>query len=139
MWNMAQQLPRFVRPDKRRRNPMASTTVVLFGAGATKACGGPLTNEILPQAFQPAVRKAIEREYYVDLLDRFLVENFHVPQQPTARTDADYPALPLLLSLIDKAIDRGQPMGPNWSVDLLQQVRRALRYVVFALLEYRLR
>ncbi len=27
---------------------MNNRTVVVFGAGATKACGGPLTNEILP-------------------------------------------------------------------------------------------
>jgi len=118
---------------------MASNTVVLFGAGATKACGGPLTNEIIPQAFEPTVRIQIEREYYVDLLDQFLVQNFHVPQQQADRTEADYPALPLLLSLVDTAIDRNQPMGANWTVDLLRQVRRALQYMIFALLEYKLR
>jgi len=114
-------------------------TVVIFGAGATKACGGPLTNEILPEAFEPAIRNQIEREYYIDLLDRFLIENFHVPQNQSERTESDYPALPLLLSLVDTAIDRNQPMGPNWSVDILRQVRRALQYLVFALLEYKLR
>ena len=118
---------------------MATNTVVLFGAGATKACGGPLTNEILPQAFEPAVRSEIEREYYIDLLDRFLIENFHLAQRQADRTDADYPALPLLLSLVDTAIDRNHPMGPEWTVDLLRQVRRALQYMVFALLEYKLR
>lgn len=118
---------------------MTAKTVVLFGAGATKACGGPLTNEILPQAFEPQVRREIEREYYIDLLDGFLIENFYLPQQQVARTEADYPALPLLLSLVDKAIDRNQPMGPNWPVDKLRQVRRALQYMVFALLEYKLR
>ena len=30
---------------------MNEKTVVVLGAGATKACGGPLTNEILPGAF----------------------------------------------------------------------------------------
>lgn len=118
---------------------MASNTVILFGAGATKACGGPLTNEILPQAFEPMVRSKIEREYYIDLLDQFLVENFHLPQQQTDRTEADYPALPLLLSLVDKALDLKQPMGPNWAVNKLGDVRRALQYMVFALLEYKLR
>lgn len=116
-----------------------TNTVVLFGAGATKACGGPLTNEILPQAFEPHVRAEIEREYYIDLLDQFLVQNFHVPAQQAERTPDDYPGLPLLLSLVDTAIDRGQPMGDAWPVDLLRQVRRALQYLVFALLEYRLR
>jgi len=118
---------------------MAPSTIVLFGAGATKACGGPLTNEILPGAFEPAVRREIEREYYIDLLDRFLIENFHLPQRQAERTESDYPALPLLLSLVDTAIDRNQPMGVGWTVDLLRQVRRALQYMVFALLEYKLR
>ena len=118
---------------------MTPNTIVLFGAGATKACGGPLTNEILLEAFQPAIRSEIEREYYIDLLDRFLIENFHVPQLPGDRSEADYPALPLLLSLVDTAIDRKQPMGSSWTVDLLGQVRRALQYIVFALLEYKLR
>jgi hypothetical protein len=70
-------------------------------AGATKACGGPLTNEILPQAFEPTVRKQIEQEYYIDLLDRFLID---LPQQQEDRTECDYPALPLLLSVVDTAV-----------------------------------
>ena len=118
---------------------MPSNTVIVFGAGATKACGGPLTNEILPQAFEPTVRSEIEREYYIDLLDQFLVENFHLPKVESERTKTDYPGLPLLLSLIDTAIDRNQPMGPSWPIDLLRQVRRALQYMIFALLEYKLR
>jgi len=118
---------------------MASETVVIFGAGATKACGGPLTNEILPEAFEPTVRREIEREDYIGLLDGFLIENFHLPQEPTEWTKTDYPALPLLLSLVDTAIDRNQPMGSDWPVERLRQVRRALQYMVFALLEYKLR
>lgn len=118
---------------------MTSNTVVIFGAGATRACGGPLTNEILPQAFDPEVRQKIEREYYIDLLDDFLVENFYLPRLQQARSESDYPALPLLLSLVDKAIDRKQPMGHNWPVDKLNDVRRALQYMIFALLEYKLR
>ena len=31
---------------------MRTETVLIFGAGATKACGGPLTNEILPRTFE---------------------------------------------------------------------------------------
>ena len=51
---------------------MNTDTIVVFGAGATKACGGPLTAEILPQAFVPNVRKAIQRQDYMKLLDDFL-------------------------------------------------------------------
>jgi hypothetical protein len=113
-------------------------TVILFGAGATKACGGPLTNEILPQAFQQGMQREIDREEFIPLLRDFLVENFHLPQSEVDRTESDYPALPLLISLIDTAIDRKQPMG-SYSVDRLRDVRRALQYMIFALLEYRLR
>lgn len=37
--------------------------IVVLGAGATKACGGPLTNEILPWAFRNP--EVINREGYV--------------------------------------------------------------------------
>ncbi len=46
---------------------MATNTVILFGAGATKVCVCPLTNEILPEAFQLGVRPDIEREGYIAL------------------------------------------------------------------------
>jgi len=118
---------------------MAAKTVVLFGAGATKACGGPLTNEILPQAFEPTVINDIRREGFTELLDQFLIENFHLSPQQADRAESDYPALPLLLSLIDTAIDRNQPMGPDWAVEQLRLVREALEYTIFALLEYKLR
>jgi hypothetical protein len=118
---------------------MGSNTVVIFGAGATKACGGPLTNEILPQALEPTIRSAIEREDFINLLEPFLIENFHLPKRYEDRAESDYPALPLLLSLLDKAIDLDQPMGPTWPTDKLRVVRRSLQYTVFALLEYKLR
>lgn len=138
------------------------STVVIFGAGATKACGGPLTNEILPLAYDPHVRNEIaqssqrnliEREGYADLLEEFLVENFHLPRLADDRKTNDYPALPLLLSLIDTAIDRKQPFSPKWVseriIDVNQSngyfrqslvhVREALEYLIFAVLEYQLR
>src|SRR6266849_3552309 len=116
-----------------------SKTIVIFGAGATKACGGPLTNEILPQAFEPTVRSEIRREGYDDLLERFLTQNFHLPPATEPRKPKHYPALPLLLSLIDTAIDRKQPLGPKWSSEDLVKVREALEYVIFALLDYKLK
>lgn len=113
--------------------------VLIFGAGATKACGGPLTNEILPQAFQPQIRAAIAREGYDDLLEHFLIENFHLPPNQRSRKGLHYPGLPLLLSLIDTAIDRKQPLGANWGADRLVLVREALEYVIFALLDHNLK
>lgn len=136
--------------------------VVVFGAGATKACGGPLTNEILPDAYAPKVRAemerdgyndVIQREGYADLLDEFLVNSFHVPRDRAVRNQGSYPGLPLLLSLIDTAIDRKEPLGPRWVPERIPEgeaqsprgrrsltdLRQSLEYIVFALLDYKLR
>ena len=59
---------------------MRSDTVLIFGAGATKACGGPLTNEILPRAFE--LQEFINREEFLDILDRFLKEMGLTPGEP---------------------------------------------------------
>lgn len=114
---------------------MPSNPIVIFGAGATKACGGPLTNEILPNAFDAI--DEIEREGFLNLLNDFLAQNFHVPPLPEQQ-QSDYPALPLLLSLIDTAIDRKHSFGPKWDLDRLVKVRDALEYAIFAILEYQL-
>jgi hypothetical protein len=111
--------------------------VVLFGAGATKACGGPLTNEILPEVL--ANRAALEREGYLKLIDRFLVENFNLPRSRSRRRAAHYPPLPLVLSLVDTALDRGDALGSRWPASDLRYVRDGLEYAVFALLEHHLR
>jgi hypothetical protein len=112
---------------------MCSMPVVIFGAGATKACGGPLTAEILPRAFE--CEAELGREDFFLTLDGFLIENFHVPENHGARQADHYPALPLLISLIDTAIDRKHSFGANWPVDRLMDVRNALEYAIFALLD----
>ncbi len=95
--------------------------VVVLGAGATKACGGPLTGEILPRAFlKPALLQSLQR---------FLAQHFGVPR--SGRREEDYPQLPLLLSLIDTAIDREHGFGGNWTVDQLRAVRKQAEYAVF--------
>lgn len=134
-------------------------TVVVFGAGATKACDGPLTNEILWLAYDPGTRAAmeqqnyigvIERESYAPLLNEFLVELFNVPALPARRKRDSYPGLPLLLSIIDTAIDRKEPLGSKWVPERvapgdpsgrrsLIDLRQALEYIIFAVLDYTLR
>ena len=149
-------------PTPAPRRHAGKKVVVVFGAGATKACGGPLTNEILPHAYDPAIRQAMERdgykdviqrEGYADLLDEFLVNNFNVPHNPAERNQGSYPGLPLLLSLIDTAIDRKEPLGPHWVPERISgdevsnpggrrsliDLRQSLEYIVFALLDYKLR
>ena len=110
-------------------------TVVIFGAGATKACGGPLTNEILPDVFTS--RANLARTDHVNLLEEFLVKTFHLPM--TRRTAAHYPPLPLVLSLIDTALDRDDAFSAAWPPSRLREVRDALEYSIYALLEYRLK
>ena len=126
-----------------------NTPVVILGAGATKACGGPLTNEILLEAFRRrgSFGGGSFGVDYINLLERFLQENFHLTTDAIARGQDDYPALPLLLSLIDLGIDKGQPFKPltgatQWHPEAkrtdyvsLAKVRRALEYAISAVLE----
>jgi hypothetical protein len=119
------------RPSRGPGNP-----ILVLGAGATKACNGPLTNEILFDAGQAV--SSIEREGYLSALDCFLEAVFHMPARPV-RTKLAYPGLPLLMSLIDTAIDRNQPLHSDYDVDRLREVRAAIEYAIFAVLEYKLR
>jgi hypothetical protein len=110
--------------------------VLVLGAGATKACGGPLTNDSLFEADQAVT--GIEREGYLALLDGFLEQVFRLPQR-NSRVKTSYPGLPLLMSLIDAAIDRGQPLRSGYDAAKLRDVRAALDYTIFAVLEFKLR
>ena len=114
---------------------MLGRTVVVFGAGATRACGGPLTNEILPDLL--AKRGTLEREGYLKLVELFLVDIFNLPR--TGRRPEHFPPLPLVLSLVDTAVDRGDAFGRKWGAAQLRTVREGLEYGIFALLEDRLR
>ena len=66
-----------------------SETVVILGAGATKASGGPLTDEILRDVF---VNKAdFPDPAVLTDLEQFLHQNFHVsagaPRRSTQVSD----------------------------------------------------
>src|SRR5215212_2476957 len=98
------------------------TPLIILGAGATKAAGGKMTNEILPGMFAGPPPNS---ERPVATLERLLVEVFAVP---TARSDDSFPPLPLLLSLIDTAIDREEPIAPQWGPERLTEVRREIEY-----------
>lgn len=106
---------------------------VVLGAGATKACDGPLTGEILPKAFEATRGKQLE------LLDRFLRQLFSVPEAMGTRKQGDYPPLPTLLSLLDTAISREHDLGPNWPTATLRKVRRQAEYAVFRAIAYSMR
>jgi len=107
-------------------------TVVFLGAGATKACGGPMTNEILPlivggATFDPANR--------LPQLNQFLQDQFHVsPGTP----QESYPGLPMLMSLLDTALERRQPFHPLWDSNSILGIREAIEFGIFDVLENRL-
>ena len=112
--------------------------IVIFGAGATAACDGPVTNRILPDAFKafhgPQPPQTYNREEFFYTVEDFLKDNFHLPTDLADRKDHHYPGLPLLLSLIDSAIDRGQPFGGR-DLDKLRNVRGSIEYLIFAVLQ----
>ena len=112
-------------------------TVVIFGAGASKACGAPLTAEILPEALKR--QHELEREGYLHLLDGFFQAEFHLPLDPSQRSPGNYPPLPLLLSLVDTALNRKQPLGSFRDPDRVLILRSAIEYAIFAVIEQALR
>lgn len=98
---------------------------IILGAGATKACNGPLTAEILPTAFSATPGVELAR------LNAFLQDIFGVPANLKARTPGDYPPLPTVLSLLDTAISREHDFGRKWPTTELRLVRRQAEYAVF--------
>lgn len=112
-------------------------TVIVLGAGATKACGGPLTDQILPAAFSLAARPdAGVNQEFLTCAREFLNSVFHVPLNST--DGADYPSLTLILGLIDMAIDRRHNFGSRWKPSDLAIAREAFNYLIFKILDHQL-
>lgn len=111
-------------------------TVVFLGAGATKACGGPLTSEILPNIVRGwHSAGAPPPPDRLGLLEEFLRTQFHVTFQSP---DQHYPALPLVMSLIDTALDRHQSLHPSWGYSRVSDLREAIELGIFDHLEEKL-
>jgi hypothetical protein len=86
------------------------------------------------------MRGAPEREHIPARLSKVSLENFHVPQGgPSSAIIAGFPGLPLVLRNAEKAVDGEYPMGPNGSIGKPGKVRPALEYIVFSILENKLR
>jgi hypothetical protein len=110
-------------------------TVVFLGAGATKSVGGPLTNEILPTilaANQSGVAPVPDFGGKLPPLKSFLEELFHVTQDMEKES---YPGLPLLMSLLDTAIERRQVFHSNWDGAKIAELREAIELGIFDALE----
>jgi hypothetical protein len=126
---------------------MEANPVFIFGAGASKACGGPLTDQILHTAFSnqdlyPRIHR--DRPKEVDLVQRCLIEHFHVPRD--GADEPDYPPLTLFMSLLDLAIERNRPLPqrkPEFPKGIgrqeLTSIRATVEYIIFAVLDYHLR
>jgi hypothetical protein len=68
----------------------------------------------------------------VDALVEFLAQEFHV----NATTPKEnYPGLPLLMSLIDTALDRREVFCGRWDLDAVAQLREAIEFGIFEVLE----
>jgi hypothetical protein len=106
------------------------STVVFLGAGATKSCGGPLTNEILHEIVSTA-----DPSSQLPLLQEFLKNLFHVD---VGLSKEHYPGLPLVMSLVDTALDRREAFHPKWNTQKLSEIREAVELGIFDHLEERL-
>lgn len=110
-----------------------SGTVLFLGAGATKSVQGPMTDEILPAIYaESASLAAIDPVGRVAELVRFLETEFHVS---AGLTKEQYPGLPLLMSLLDMALDRREPFDRAWDVGVLSGLREAIELGIFDVLE----
>ena len=105
-------------------------TVLFLGAGATKSCNGPLTDEILP-----AILKAPDPSESSPVLSEFFANVFHI--QPAAPKEL-FPGLPLVMSLLDMALDRRQAFHPEWDPQRVSELRQTIELRIFDLLEERL-
>ena len=122
---------------------MSEKPIIILGAGATKACGGPLTDEILPAALNGEMEhddqktSLADREELLYFTSQFLTDCFNVPMTRPV-TKVDCPSLPMVLSMLRRSIDLKQPIG-NWEGERLVKAKRAIEYSIFAVIEAALR
>ena len=108
-------------------------TVVFLGAGATKSVHGPMTDEILPAMYAAKARipATDDPRGRIGHVVNFLEQTFNVsPGLPKEQ----YPSLPVLMSLLDTAINRREDLG-DWHVTELTQLRAGLELGIFDVLE----
>jgi hypothetical protein len=123
---------------------MQEKPIIILGAGATKACGGPLTGDILPAALNGEMahddQKTLvaDREELLLLTREFMTTCFNVPVDPRPIRKEDCPSLPMVLSMLRRSVELHQPLGA-WEGEHLVKARRAVEYAIFAVIEATLR
>ncbi|WP_321473574.1 hypothetical protein [uncultured Paludibaculum sp.] len=110
-----------------------SGTVLFLGAGATKSVQGPMTDEILPAIYtEKTLNAGSDPKGQVAKLALFLETEFHVhPGLPKEQ----YPGLPLLMSLMDMALERRELFDAEWDVGVVTELREAIELGIFDVLE----
>src|SRR5262245_12149750 len=109
-------------------------TVLFLGAGATKSVYGPMTDEILPAMLSPqSPLVATDPKRGIAALGRFLHSQFHVTG---GLPKEHYPSLPLLMSLLDLALERCVLFHPDWVVAAVAELREAIELGIFDVLEH---
>ncbi|MBI1281775.1 MAG: hypothetical protein GC179_26865 [Anaerolineaceae bacterium] len=123
---------------------MVEKPIIILGAGATKACGGPLTDEILPAALNGQMEHdntktlVADREELLWLMKEFMSDCFNVPTDRQPIRSQDCPSLPMVLSMLKRSIDSNRPIG-TWDGERLIKAKRAIEYAIFAVIEAALR
>jgi len=117
---------------------MPEQTILFLGAGATASVRigpverAPTTGGILPRIYRNRSASSYDPKGRIDQLAAFLQEEFHVdPELP----ENQYPGLPLLMSLIDMALDRREAINANWDIGMLSELREAIELGIFDVLE----
>jgi len=107
--------------------------VYVLGAGASKAHGAPLTDEILPWAFTK--RTGVNQRRLTMVAD-FLEKVFRFRAGSTMRNWRACPGLTETMSVVDMAIDRGERLHRAYGKKQLRSVRENLEYLIFKTLDF---
>jgi SIR2-like protein len=126
-----------IRIQVKRGSQPSELDVYVFGAGASRVHGAPLTDTILPYAFGHV--RSEDRANF-DLIARFLADVFGFAVKrfdPKSRDPARnaYPGLVDILSTVDLALDRKENLARGYDLTRLRQVRDALNYAIFVAIE----
>src|SRR5436305_1913080 len=89
--------------------------VYVLGAGASRGCGAPLANELLPYALNERTLRGVLHDRWLQPVRQFLRDVFGFdPDAPGAHGDRprpeEYPGLVDVLSMVDLAIDRKESL-----------------------------
>lgn len=113
---------------------MSEYRVFFFGAGASKAEGGPLTSELL---FESLNHSMVPGEF-TTIVKRFLKDFFGIDDTSKLKSAKELPGFEELLTLVDVAILKQEELSAFWNTNNLRQLREALVYCMARILRMKL-